>query len=114
MNVIPMHLGSLHPMEQALTLVLAGTGYLRGLQDTRTPLVVAVATAVGNLVLELVLVFGLDRGVAGSAWATVVAQSVAAAAYLTVIGRHVRAAGAPVPRSCVTLSRSRANGAIAG
>lgn len=23
MNVVPMHLGSLHPMEQALTLVLA-------------------------------------------------------------------------------------------
>lgn len=29
-------------------VILAGTGYLRGLQDTRTPLVVAVGTAVGE------------------------------------------------------------------
>ena len=28
----------------ALLLVLAGTGYLRGLQDTRTPLVIALAS----------------------------------------------------------------------
>jgi len=44
----------------ALTLVLAGTGYLRGLQDTRTPLVVAVGTAVANIVLETWFVLGLD------------------------------------------------------
>ena len=34
----------------ALLAVLAGTGYLRGLQDTRTPLVVAVVSATANLV----------------------------------------------------------------
>ncbi len=34
-------------------VILAGTGYLRGLQDTRTPLVVAVGSALVNLVLEL-------------------------------------------------------------
>jgi hypothetical protein len=33
----------------SLMLVLAGTGYLRGLQDTRTPLVVAVVSALANL-----------------------------------------------------------------
>lgn len=80
----------------SLTLVLAGTGYLRGLQDTRTPLVVAVASSVGNLVLELVMVFGLDLGIPGSAWATVIAQTCAAAAYVVVIGRHVVATGVPV------------------
>ena len=80
----------------ALMLVLAGTGYLRGLQDTRTPLVVAVASAVANLAIELVLVFGLDTGIAGSAWSTVVAQSGAAAVYVAIVGRHVRAAGVPL------------------
>jgi putative MATE family efflux protein len=80
----------------ALTLVLAGTGYLRGLQDTRTPLLVAGGSALANLLLELVLVFGLDLGVPGSAWATVIAQTGAAGVYLTVIGRHVRAAGVPL------------------
>lgn len=77
----------------SLMLVLAGTGYLRGLQDTRTPLVVAVGSALANVVIELGLVFGLDTGIAGSAWSTVVAQTGAAAVYVTIVGRHVRAAG---------------------
>src|SRR5690606_33710384 len=47
----------------ALLLVMAGTGYLRGLQDTRTPLVIAVGTGALNLVLELVLVYGFDQGI---------------------------------------------------
>ena len=92
----------------ALTLVLAGTGYLRGLQDTRTPLVVAVVTALGNVVLELWLVFGLDWGMAGSAWSTVAMQGCAAAAYLVVVGRDVRRAGVavrPDRRALAALSR---------
>ena len=80
----------------SLLLVLAGTGYLRGLQDTRTPLVVAVGSAVANLAIELVLVFGLDLGIAGSAWSTVVAQTGAAAIYVAIVGRHIRAEGVAV------------------
>lgn len=87
----------------SLLLVLAGTGYLRGLQDTRTPLVVAVVSAVGNLVVELVLVFGLDLGIAGSAWSTVLAQTGAAAVYVTIVARHVRAAAVPVRPDLVAL-----------
>ena len=87
----------------SLLLVLAGTGYLRGLQDTRTPLVVAVASALGNLVVELVLVFGLDLGIAGSAWSTVLAQTGAAAVYVTIVARHVRAAAVPVRPDLVAL-----------
>src|SRR5688500_15133335 len=71
----------------SLTLVLAGTGYLRGLQDTRTPLLVALGSSIGNLVLELVFVYGLDAGVAGSAWSTVVAQTAADAGYVVEGGR---------------------------
>jgi putative MATE family efflux protein len=74
----------------ALLVVLAGTGYLRGLQDTRTPLAVAVGTAVLNLVTELVLVFGLGFGLGASALTTVVAQCVGAAIYVTLIRRAVR------------------------
>ena len=40
-------------------LVLSGVGYLRGLQDTTRPLVVAVVTAIFNLVLELILILSL-------------------------------------------------------
>lgn len=74
----------------AMLLALAGVGYLRGLQDTTRPLVVAVVTAVGNVVLESVLIFGLDFGIGASALSTVVAQWVGAAMYLLWIRRAVR------------------------
>ena len=77
-----------------LLLTLAGAGYLRGTQDTRTTLVIAIAANAVNLLLEVVLVYGFDLGVAGSAWGTVIAQLGAAAAYVWVVGRAVRAAGA--------------------
>ena len=77
----------------ALLVVLAGTGYLRGLQDTRTPLVVSLASALLNLVIELVLVYGFDQGIGASALATVLAQWSAAAVYLRVIGRSARSRG---------------------
>ena len=92
----------------ALLAVLAGTGYLRGLQDTRTPLVVAFATVVLNLVLELVLVYGFDQGIGASALSTVVAQCVAAAVYLRIIGRAARRLGVergPHPASLRALIR---------
>lgn len=71
----------------ALLLVMAGTGYLRGLQDTRTPLVIAVGTGALNLVLEVVFVYGFDRGIGASALTTVAAQWVAAGIYLQRVGR---------------------------
>src|SRR5881394_1366940 len=42
----------------AMLGVLAGTGVLRGLQDTRTPLAVAVGANLMNIVLNAVLVLG--------------------------------------------------------
>jgi putative MATE family efflux protein len=75
-------------------VALAGTGYLRGLQDTRTPLVIALGANALNLVLELFLVYGIHLGIAGSAWGTVIAQIVAALAYLTIVRRNVRASNA--------------------
>jgi putative MATE family efflux protein len=82
----------------AMLLVLAGTGVLRGLQDTRTPLVVAVAGAVGNVILNLLLVYGLGLGIAGSALGTVIAQSAMAVAFARVVvlgARRHRAAMRP-------------------
>ena len=77
----------------AMLAVLAGTGVLRGLQDTRTPLTVAVAANLVNVVLNATFVLGLHWGIAGSAWGTVIAQNAAALAYLAVVGRGARRAG---------------------
>jgi putative MATE family efflux protein len=78
----------------AMVIVLAGTGYLRGLQDTRTPLAVALGTAVANLVLEVGLVYGLDQGIGASALSTVIAQTGGAAVYLWRLAGAARAEGA--------------------
>jgi putative MATE family efflux protein len=77
-----------------LLVALAGTGYLRGLQDTRTPLAIAIAANMFNLGLEAFLVYGVHLGVAGSAWGTVVAQVGAAAAYLAIVRHNLHRAGA--------------------
>src|ERR1700728_3899704 len=77
----------------SMLLVLAGTGVLRGLQDTRTTLLVAVAANAVNIALNATFVLGLRLGRAGSAWGTVIAQTAAAAAYFVVVARGARRAG---------------------
>jgi len=46
----------------AMLAVLATTGVLRGLQDTRTPLYVAAIGALVNTGLNLLLVYGIGLG----------------------------------------------------
>jgi putative MATE family efflux protein len=74
----------------AMLVVLASTGVLRGLQDTRTPLYVAVGGFTANAGLNAALVYGAGLGIAGSAWGTVIAQNSMAAVYLWVVLRGAR------------------------
>ncbi|MYY12512.1 MATE family efflux transporter [Streptomyces sp. SID4919] len=78
----------------AMLIVLAATGVLRGLQNTRTPLYVAIGGFAANAVLNVVLVYGADLGIAGSAWGTVIAQYGMAAVYGFVVVRGARRHGA--------------------
>ncbi|MFB7586599.1 MATE family efflux transporter [Streptomyces sp. NPDC056169] len=78
----------------AMLVVLAATGVLRGLQDTRTPLYVAIGGFAVNGALNVGLVYGAGLGIAGSAWGTVIAQCGMAAAYLVVVVRGARRHGA--------------------
>lgn len=72
-------------------LSLVGVGYLRGLQDTATPLRIALLANLANLVLELVAIYGLGMGLAASAWATNLAQAGGAVVFCRHITRHAQA-----------------------
>jgi putative MATE family efflux protein len=80
----------------AMLVVLAATGVLRGLQDTKTPLLVSVAANLANIGLNVLLVYGLRLGIAGSALGTVIAQLAAAAVFTGVVIRGARRDGVPL------------------
>ncbi len=80
----------------AMLVVLAATGVLRGLQDTRTPLAVAAVGFGVNIGLNYLLVYGFNLSVAGSALGTSITQWGMAGVYLLLVGRMVRRAGVPL------------------
>tara|TARA_B100001250_G_scaffold103946_1_gene87639 strand:- start:1710 stop:2963 length:1254 start_codon:yes stop_codon:yes gene_type:complete len=73
----------------AMLIMLAGVGYLRGVKDTVRPLWVAIGTALLNLGLELVLIYGFNKEIGASAAATVVSQWVGALIYLVWIRKAI-------------------------
>jgi MATE family, multidrug efflux pump len=68
-------------------LAAAGQGYLRGMSDLRTPLLILVAAHAVNVVLEVLFVYGFDWGLPGSAWGTVIAQAGMGIAFVVVQAR---------------------------
>jgi putative MATE family efflux protein len=95
----------------AMLVVLAATGVLRGLQDTRTPLYVALGGFGANAALNVTLVYGAGLGIAGSAWGTVIAQCSMAAVYLVVVVRGARRHGASLRPDAVGIRASAQAGA---
>ena len=73
-------------------VTLAAQGVLRGVSAYRLPLVILFVSNLVNTVLEIVFVFGLDLGIPGSAWSTVIAQAGAAVGFAVVIRPHLRPA----------------------
>ncbi len=88
----------------SILILLAGTGVLRGLQDTKTPLYVVIAANLINIGLNFALVYGAGLGIAGSALGTLIAQTAAAAVLVAVIWTRARRARAtlavPAARAC--------------
>jgi len=94
-----------------MLVVVAATGFLRGLRDARTPLVVAVVGFAANAALNAALIYGAGWGVAGSAAGTVAAQTGMAVAVGAVCVRHARRAGVAVlPGRGGVLGAARAGG----
>ena len=77
----------------AMLAVQAATGLVRGLQDARLPLLVAVGGALANIPLNAALIFGAGLGIAGSAIGTVISQTLMAAVLLAVVARAARREG---------------------
>ncbi len=75
----------------AAFLALGGQGYLRGISDLRTPLVIVIAGNAVNVVLEVLFVYGFDWGIRGSAWGTAIAQLGMGVGFLVVILKGMRA-----------------------
>jgi putative MATE family efflux protein len=69
-------------------IALAGQGFLRGVSDLRTPLVIVMASNAANVALNVLFIYGFGWGLAGSAWATVAAQAGMGAAFVAVLLRR--------------------------
>jgi putative MATE family efflux protein len=82
-------------------IALAGQGYLRGVSDLRTPLVIVVVANAANVVLNVLFIYRLDWGLNGSAAATVVAQAGMGAAFVRVL------LAAPADSRCPSPARIR-------
>jgi putative MATE family efflux protein len=76
----------------AAFLALGGQGYLRGISDLRTPLVILVAANVLNVILEVLFVYGFGWGIEGSAWGTAIAQLGMGVAFVVAILRGMQRA----------------------
>lgn len=55
-----------------------GSGILRAVGDSRRPMLFLISAALTNIVLDIILVLGLDMGVHGAAYATIASQLVSA------------------------------------
>jgi putative MATE family efflux protein len=70
-------------------LVQVGQGWMRGMQDTRTPMLIVTAGLVVNTILNYILIFPAGLGVEGSALATVIGQTLAAAGFLWLLRKRM-------------------------
>ena len=75
-------------------LAIGGQGFLRGVSELRIPLLIVIAGNVVNVILEVAFVYGLDLGIEGSAWGTVIAQTGMGIAMVVAILRRVGLANA--------------------
>lgn len=69
----------------AVLIAQVSHGWMRGEQNTKTPMLVVVIGGAVNLVLDYVLIFPVGLGVQGAAWSTVIGQWGAALVFLAIL-----------------------------
>ena len=70
-----------------LMLYNIGAGILQAVGNTKIPLISLIISAVTNVMLDLTFVIRFKMGVAGVAWATIIAEAVSASFVMTVLIR---------------------------
>ena len=88
-------------------ITAAAQGWLRGFQDTRTPLYVLAASNVASIILCFVLIRGLGFGIEGSAIANVVAQAGSGLVFLALLVRRTHALAPSLARIQAQLTAAR-------
>ena len=73
----------------SLIMYNISNGVFAALGDSRTPLYFLVCSSIGNVFLDIFMVVKLDMGIAGLAWATFIAQTIAAVLAVAVLMRRV-------------------------
>src|SRR3954462_9554140 len=76
-------------------IALAGQGWLRGMSRLREPLVILLVANGANVLIELLLVYGFDTGLDGSALGTVLAQLGMGVAFAALLLRAPAAGRVP-------------------
>lgn len=94
----------------AMLLVLATTGFMRGLQNTRTPLVIVTIGFAANAALNVLFIYGFGWGIAGSAAGTVVAQWGIAVLFVVPVVRESVGSGASLRPGLYGVSVAAASG----
>jgi putative MATE family efflux protein len=79
----------------AILTIEAATGVLRGFLDTRTPILILVASNAINLLLDFILIAGAHMGPMGAAIATTSAEWIGAILFLLVLGGKLPSASPP-------------------
>lgn len=89
----------------AQLIAIAGQGWLRGREQLGLALRLVVAGQLVNILAEVVLVYGLELDLDGSALGTVLAQVAMAGATITLVVRAARRTGAALRPNPATLAR---------
>lgn len=94
----------------AMLSVLAANGVLRGLLDTRTPLLVTTSAAILNVPVSAFLIFGCSLGVAGAGAGTAICQFFMAIWLWMVVVKKLRAEGVSARPDIQLIFRSGVHG----
>ncbi len=94
----------------AMLSVLAANGVLRGLLDTRTPLLVTTSAAILNVPVSAFLIFGCSLGVAGAGAGTAICQFFMAIWLWMVVVKKLRVEGVSARPDIQLIFRSGVHG----